>query len=149
MKSISEIIHTIKDNKIIPVVKLDSVEEAVPLAKALLNGGISIIEITFRTDSAAEGIKAIKATCPEMTVGAGTVINLDYAIKAQNAGAEFIVSPGFSEEVVDFCNTNGLLSIPGVITPTEIQMALEKDLYILKFFPASQFGGVPTNWPLY
>lgn len=136
------ILSKIYTTGIIPVVKLDSIEEAVPLAKALLAGGISVIEVTFRSESASEGIKAIKQQCPEMLVGAGTVINVTLAEKAIEAGAEFIVSPGFNPSVVTFCKTQKMIIIPGVSTPSDIEKALEMDISLLKFFPAEQSGGI-------
>ncbi len=138
----SELLDRIRDIGIIPVIKLNSVEQAVPLAKALINGGIPAAEVTFRTAAAAEGIKAIKEAYPEMLLGAGTVINKEYAQKAIDAGAEFIVAPGFNPEVIDFVMSKGVPMIPGVATPGEIEQALGRGLNVLKFFPAEAAGGV-------
>ena len=120
----SDLLNRVRDIGIIPVIKLNSVEQAVPLAKALIDGGIPAAEVTFRTEAAADGIKAIKEAYPEMLLGAGTVINKDYAKKAIDAGAEFIVSPGFNPEVVDFVLDNGVPMIPGVANPGQIEQAL-------------------------
>lgn len=138
----NEILKKIENTGIIPVVKLNSVEQALPLAKALLDGGINAAEVTFRTDAAAPAIKAIRESYPEMLVGAGTVINVELAKKAVDAGAQFIVSPGFNPHVVDFCNERNILVVPGVNSPSQIESALEKGLTILKFFPAEASGGV-------
>nr|MCR4713425.1 bifunctional 4-hydroxy-2-oxoglutarate aldolase/2-dehydro-3-deoxy-phosphogluconate aldolase [Treponemataceae bacterium] len=138
----SDLLDRIRDTGIIPVIKLTSVEQAVPLAKALLDGGIPAAEVTFRSAAAADGIKAIKEAYPEMLLGAGTVINKDFAKRAIDAGAEFIVSPGFNPEVIDFVLDKGVPMIPGVATPGEIEQALCKGLDVLKFFPAEAAGGV-------
>ena len=138
----SDLFDRIRDIGIIPVIKLTSVEQAVPLAKALLDGGIPAAEVTFRSGAAADGIKAIKKAYPEMLLGAGTVINKDFAQRAIDAGAEFIVSPGFNPEVIDFVLSKGVPMIPGVATPGEIEQALCKGLNVLKFFPAEAAGGV-------
>ncbi len=138
----NSLLERIRDIGIIPVIKLNSVEQAVPLAKALIAGGIPAAEVTFRTDAAAEGIRAIKAACPEMLLGAGTVINKEYALKAIDAGVEFIVSPGFNPEVIDFVLDKGIPMIPGIANPGQIEQALCKGLDVLKFFPAEAGGGV-------
>lgn len=138
----SDLLNRVRDIGIIPVIKLNSVEQAVPLAKALIDGGIPAAEVTFRTEAAADGIKAIKEAYPEMLLGAGTVINKDYAKKAIDAGAEFIVSPGFNPEVVDFVLDKGVPMIPGVANPGQIEQALCKGLDCLKLFPAETLGGV-------
>ena len=138
----SELLDRIRDTGIIPVIKLTSVEQAVPLAKALIDGGINAAEVTFRSDAAAEGIKAIKKAFPSMLLGAGTVINKEYAQRAIDAGAEFIVAPGFNPEVIDFVLSKGVPMIPGVATPGEIEQALCRGLDVLKFFPAEAAGGV-------
>lgn len=130
--------------KIVPVVVLDRVEDAVPLGKALVEGGLPIAEVTFRTDAAEASIRAMKAECPELLVGAGTVINRDMCERAIAAGAEFIVSPGFSDEVAQCAIEHGIPVLPGVCTPTEIMAALKYDLPVLKFFPASNYGGLAT-----
>ena len=127
---------------IVPVVVLDRVEDAVPLARALLKGGIDLMEITFRTECAAECISVISKEVPEMTVGAGTVISTDQTQRAVGNGAEFIVSPGLDEGVVAWAKEHGIPVVPGVVTPTEIMKAISMGLNVLKFFPADVFGGI-------
>lgn len=121
---------------------LDRAEDAVPTARALLAGGIDVMEITFRTAAAADAIRAVSAECPEMLVGAGTVITLDQCKLAVECGARFIVSPGYDEQLVAWCVDKGVAVTPGCVTPTEIMMALRHDLKVLKFFPANVYGGL-------
>lgn len=128
---------------VVPVVKIERAEEAVQLGRALLAGGLPCAEITFRTAAAEEAIRRISSSLPEIIVGAGTVLSVDQASRAISAGARFIVSPGFNPKVVDWCLENEMPVTPGVATPTEIEMALEKGLEILKFFPAEALGGIP------
>ncbi len=127
---------------IIPVVKIDRVEDAVPLAQALMAGGLPVAEITFRTEAAAQAISAIRQALPTMLVGAGTVLSSDQAQAAIAAGAQFLVSPGINPEVVRFTQAAGLPMIPGCATATEIEMALGLGLSVLKFFPAVPAGGL-------
>ena len=127
---------------IVPVVVLNRVEDAVPLAGALLKGGITFMEITFRTECAADCIEVISREVPDMTVGAGTVINVEQAKTAVASGAKFIVSPGFDEETVRWALDNDIPVIPGTVTPTEIMKAVGMGLRVLKFFPADVYGGI-------
>lgn len=127
---------------LVPVIKIDRPEDAVPLARALLEGGLGCAEITFRTAAAAEAIRQIAREVPELLVGAGTVLNVAQAQQAADAGAKFLVSPGFDPAVVDWSRERGVLMLPGVATPTEVQMALARGLRLLKFFPAEEAGGV-------
>lgn len=127
---------------VVPVVVLDKAEDAIPVAKAMLAGGVDTMEITFRTACAAEAIKAVAENCPEMLVGAGTVLNLKQAKIAVEMGAKFIVSPGYSEEVVSWCIENSISVVPGCVTPTEIMAALSHGLKMVKFFPANVYGGL-------
>ena len=129
---------------IIPVVSLDRVESAIPLAEALLNGGLPCAEVTFRTTAAEAAIRGISKAFPEILVGAGTVLTEEQIERAMAAGAKFIVSPGFSPMVVNFCQERHIPVFPGVCTPTDIQIALEAGLAMLKFFPADAFGGLKT-----
>lgn len=129
---------------VVPVVKIDRAEDAVPLGAALVEGGLPCAEITFRTAAAEESIKRLVAAYPDLLVGAGTVLTVDQAARAAAAGARFIVSPGFGARVVDWCLDQGILILPGVATPTDILLALEKGLSVLKFFPAEAYGGVAT-----
>jgi 2-dehydro-3-deoxyphosphogluconate aldolase / (4S)-4-hydroxy-2-oxoglutarate aldolase len=128
---------------IVPVVKIMDADDAVNLGKALLTGGLPIAEITFRTDAAEEAIKRLHTELPEILLGAGTVLTVDQVKKAVSAGAEFIVAPGFNPDVVDFCIANNIPVVPGVNSPTQIEMALKRDLRVLKFFPAEASGGLP------
>lgn len=127
---------------VVPVVVLDKAEDAVPTAKALLSGGVDVMEITFRTAAAADSIEAVSKECPEMLVGAGTVITLEQCKKAVALGAKFIVAPGYNEDVVSWCVENNIPITPGCATPTEIMAAMSHGLKILKFFPANIYGGL-------
>jgi 2-dehydro-3-deoxyphosphogluconate aldolase/(4S)-4-hydroxy-2-oxoglutarate aldolase len=129
---------------VVPVVKVERVEDAVALGEALLAGRLPCAEITFRTAAAEEAIHRMSTTLPEMMVGAGTVLTVGQADRAVDAGAQFIVSPGFNRKVVQWCLEKPIPIIPGVATPTEIDMALEEGLSVLKFFPAEALGGVRT-----
>ena len=128
---------------IIPVVCIENADDAVSLAGALLKGGISAAEVTFRTDAAEEAIKRMSQAFPEMVVGAGTVLTIEQAQRAVNAGSRFIVSPGFNPKVVKWCVENDVAVIPGCTTPSEIEQAIELGLDTVKFFPAEQSGGLP------
>ena len=136
------VIDKLKHAGIIPVVVIDDAKDAVPTAKAILAGGIDVMEITFRTATAAEAIKAVTGNCPDILVGAGTVITLEQCQKAVEMGAKFIVSPGFDEEVVNWCIDNGVAIIPGCVTPSEIMAAIKLGLNVVKFFPANVYGGL-------
>ena len=127
---------------IIPVVKINDAKKAVPLAKALAKGGLNAAEITFRTDAAEEAIQNIAKECPDMLVGAGTILTIEQAERALNAGAKFIVSPGFNPVVVQWCLDHGVTPLPGCTTPSEIEQALSLGLKVVKFFPAEQSGGL-------
>ena len=130
------------DAGIVPVVVLNNVEDAVPLAGALLRGGIRFMEITFRTECAAECISVISKEVPEIIVGAGTVLNVEQAKLAVKSGAKFIVSPGIDEETVRWAIENDIPVIPGAVTPTEIMKAISLGLKTVKFFPADVYGGI-------
>ena len=127
---------------VVPVVVLEKAEDAVPTAKAMLAGGVDAMEITFRTACAPEAIKAVAENCPEVLVGAGTVINLEQCKLAVSMGARFIVSPGYSEEIVSWCVENNIPVTPGCVTPTEIMAAVNHGLKVIKFFPANVYGGL-------
>lgn len=129
---------------LVPLAVLDDAESAVPLAKALHAGGVDTMEITFRTACAVDAIAAVKKELPGFIPGAGTVLTVGQAQDAVKAGADYIVTPGYDEEIVDWCLQNGVPVIPGCVTPTEVQAALKKGLTILKFFPAERYGGVKT-----
>lgn len=127
---------------IIPVVKIDDASKAVGLAGALIAGGIPVAEVTFRTSAAEEAITKMHKAYPDMIIGAGTVLSIENAEKAVKAGASFIVSPGFDEELVDWCLKRHTPICPGVATPTDIQKGVKAGLSVLKFFPAEASGGV-------
>ena len=127
---------------IIPVIALDDAGDAAPLAEALLNGGLSCAEVTFRTAAAEETIRKISEDYPEMLVGAGTVLTTEQADSAVAAGAKFIVSPGLNPVTVKYCQAKGVPVIPGIMTPSEIELALSLGLTEVKFFPAEAAGGV-------
>ena len=128
--------------RIVPVIVIDDPNDAVPLARALCDGGLPCAEITLRTPGALESLRRIAAELPEMFVGAGTVLTRSQAAEARDAGAKFAVAPGFNPDVVDTCQRVELPMFPGVATPTEIEMALGKGLSVLKFFPAEPMGGL-------
>lgn len=127
---------------LVPVIEIEHAERAVQLGQALLAGGLPCAEITFRTEAAEEAIRGITSALPQIIVGAGTVLSVEQARRAVSAGACFIVSPGFNPRVVDWCLEHEIAVTPGIATPTEIEMALDKGLSILKFFPAEALGGV-------
>lgn len=127
---------------IVPVVVLENAEDAVPAGRAMLAGGIGIMEITFRTAAAADSIRNVARECPDILVGAGTVITLEQCKLAVECGAKFIVAPGYDEEVVSWCCDHDIPVTPGCVTPTEIMMALKHGLKVLKFFPANVYGGL-------
>ena len=129
---------------IVPVVAINDADHAVDLAKALVEGGLPVAEITFRTAAAEESIRRIAAEVPELLLGAGTVLTTEQADKAIAAGAAFIVSPGFNPKTVAHCQDKGIPITPGICTPTDIEAALGMGLRVLKFFPAGSYGGIDT-----
>lgn len=126
---------------IIPVIVIEDAEDAVPLAEAILAGGIDVIEITFRTAAAADAIARIARACPQMLVGAGTVLTPEQADRAVDAGARFGLAPGLNPDVVKRFQARGGLFVPGVMTPSEIEQGLTLGCKLLKFFPAGAAGG--------
>ena len=127
---------------VIPVVVLNRAQDAKPLAKALCEGGLKCAEVTFRTDAAQESIRIMSKEYPDMMVGAGTVLTIEQVDRAVEAGAKFIVSPGFDPEIVDYCIAKDIPVVPGCITPSEVAQGVKRGLEVLKFFPAQQAGGV-------
>ena len=127
---------------IVPVVVLNKVSDAEPLAEALIKGGLPCAEVTFRTDAAEESIRAISKKFPDMFVGAGTVLTTEQVDRAIGAGAKFIVSPGLNPKVVEYCIKKGYPITPGIMTPTELEVALGFGLDLVKFFPAENAGGL-------
>lgn len=138
----TDVLGAIRTMRLVPVIVIDSADDAVPLAAALTDGGLPCAEVTFRTSKAAEAITRISNKFPSMLVGAGTVLTPQQASRALDAGAQFIVAPGFNPSVVDYCQERAVPVFPGVCTPTEIEMALSKGLKVLKFFPAEAAGGL-------
>lgn len=137
----TDIFSQMEETGLVPVIQIDSAEDAVPLARALLAGGVNIAEVTFRTEAAEGSIRRITLECPKMTVFAGTVLTLEQAKKALRAGAKAIVSPGYDDQIVDWCMKKNATVIPGVSTASEVQHAVKKGLSVLKFFPAEACGG--------
>ena len=138
------IYEQIRSHRIVPVVVLKDVNDAVPTMEALVNGGLPVAEVCFRTDAAKESIEILTKKYPDALIGAGTVINAKQCEEAIQAGAKFIVSPGLSANVNEVCVKHGVPYLPGVCTPTEVMAALELGITTLKFFPASNFGGLKT-----
>ncbi len=134
----------IAELKVVPVVVLEDAKDAAPLAKALCEGGLPCAEVTFRTAAAKDSIKAMTDAYPDMLVGAGTVLTTEQVDSAVEAGAKFIVSPGFDPEIVDYCLEKEIPVFPGCITPSEVAQAVKRRLRVVKFFPAEQFGGIAT-----
>jgi len=139
---VQSILKRIEEVRLVPVVVLNRLEDAIPNVGALTRGGLPVAEITFRTPCAADAIKLLSEKEPDILLGAGTVINAEQCRAAIACGAKFIVSPGLSESVAEVCRENDMLYIPGVATPTEIMKAIDLGLYVVKFFPASNYGGV-------
>ena len=142
LKQMTNIIDELSAYGVVPVVVIDRVEDAKPLAEALVKGGLKCAEVTFRTAAAADAIKIMTENFPEMLVGAGTVLSTKQVDDAIAAGAKFIVSPGFDPEVVDYCIEKGYPVLPGVATPSEAAWGIKRGLKVLKFFPAEQAGGL-------
>ncbi|MFA5985683.1 MAG: bifunctional 4-hydroxy-2-oxoglutarate aldolase/2-dehydro-3-deoxy-phosphogluconate aldolase [Methylococcaceae bacterium] len=138
--SIKDIMYT---SPVIPVMVINKLEHAVPLAHALVEGGLKVLEITMRTPIALAAIKQIKAQVPGAIVGAGTVINLTSLQDALDVGSEFLVSPGLTESLLDAALKSGVPLLPGVITPSEAMRLMEKGITEMKFFPAEAAGGIP------
>ena len=137
-----EVLERLARAGVVPVVVIEDAKDAVPTANAMVAGGIDVMEITFRTAAAPDAIEAVSKNCPDMLVGAGTVLNLEQCKPAVEKGAKFIVSPGFDPQVVSWCIENGIAVTPGCVTPTEITAAVNMGLKVVKFFPANVYGGL-------
>ena len=137
-----DVLSRLANAGVVPVVVIDDAKDAVPTANAMVAGGIDVMEITFRTAAAPDAIKAVAENCPDMLVGAGTILNLEQCKQAVQMGAKFIVSPGFDAQVVGWCIENGIAVTPGCVTPTEITAAVNMGLKVVKFFPANVYGGL-------
>ena len=138
------VLEEIRHYRLVPVVAINKIEDAIPTMEALVKGGLPVAEITYRTACAKDAIKLAVEKFPEALIGAGTVINADQAEEAISLGVKFIVSPGLSEEVAKVCKTHNVPYLPGCVTPTEIMEALELGINVIKFFPASNYGGLKT-----
>ena len=138
----NKVLEEISKIGIVPVIALDKVEDAEPLAKALVEGGLPCAEVTFRTDAAEESIRIMASKFPELLVGAGTVLTTDQVDRAVNAGAKFIVSPGLNPKVVKYCVDKGIPVTPGTANPSDVEVAIELGLEVVKFFPAEAAGGL-------
>lgn len=128
--------------KIVPVIAINHAQQALPLAKVLMENGLPCAEITFRTEAAQEAIRLMREAYPEMLIGAGTVLTTVQVDQAQQAGADFIVSPGLNPTTVKYCQQRGIAIVPGVNNPSLVEQAMELGLRTLKFFPAEASGGV-------
>lgn len=144
MSYLDEFYAQVEQIAIVPVVVIDDAAKAVPLARALVAGGLPSAEVTLRTAAALDAIRAMSAEVPEILVGAGTVLNVEQASAAAEAGARYIVSPGYDEALVEWCLEHEMPYIPAGITPTEVTYLVNKGFKVTKFFPASQFGGLAT-----
>lgn len=131
-------------HRLVPVAAIPNADQALGLAEALVEGGLPVLEITLRTDAALDAIRAASKVGPSLKLGAGTVVTKEQAAEAVDAGAQFIVSPGLNASVVEYCLKEGVPVLPGVCTPTEVEMARAFGLKTLKFFPAESFGGAKT-----
>ncbi|WP_409360938.1 bifunctional 4-hydroxy-2-oxoglutarate aldolase/2-dehydro-3-deoxy-phosphogluconate aldolase [Bartonella heixiaziensis] len=141
-QKIDHLLSLLQEQTVIPVLRIDDLQNAVPLARALVKGGLKTIEVTLRTKNALDAIKIITQELPELTVGAGTILNSAHYEQAERAGAKFIVSPGLSNELIDCAKNSEVPLLPGVVTPSECIKALEKGYSYLKFFPAEAAGGI-------
>ena len=137
-----DVLSRLASSIVVPVVVIEDAKDAVPTANAMAAGGVDVMEITLRTPAALDAIKAVAEHCPDVLVGAGTVLNLEQCKKAVEAGARFIVSPGIDAAVVSWCIENGIAVTPGCVTPTEITLAVNLGLRVVKFFPANVYGGL-------
>ena len=137
-----DVLESLKLAGLVPVVKIENLEDAVPLGEALLAGDLPVAEVTFRTDCAAEAIKTLAKKCPKLILGAGTVLTTEQVDIAIDSGAKYIVSPGFNPKVVEHCLKKGIVPTPGVTNPSLVEQAVAMGLKILKFFPAEQSGGL-------
>lgn len=138
----NDILNTISNLGIVPVIALENAKDASPLAKALCDGGLPCAEVTFRTDAAEESIRIMTRDFPDMLVGAGTVLTTDQVDRAVAAGAKFIVSPGLNPKIVRYCVDKGITITPGCTNPSDIEQAIECGLDVVKFFPAEASGGL-------
>lgn len=139
MKTIEQ---RLKEIKIVPVIAINSADQALPLAKVLMENGLPCAEVTFRTEAAVESIRLMREAYPEMLIGAGTVLTAAQVDQAIDAGVDFVVSPGFNPTTVKYCQQRNMPIIPGVNNPSLVEQAMEMGLKTLKFFPAEPSGGI-------
>jgi 2-dehydro-3-deoxyphosphogluconate aldolase/(4S)-4-hydroxy-2-oxoglutarate aldolase len=139
---LKSVVESFRKSRLIPVIVIDDPRHAVPLARALEEGGLPCAEITFRTPRALEALEKISTECPNVLVGAGTVLTPMQAADARRAGAKFVVAPGFGAAMVDYCLENGIPVFPGIATPTELEFGLCRGLSVMKLFPAESLGGI-------
>lgn len=138
-----DVLARIRQLRVVPILTIDDAKDAIGVADALADGGLSCLEVTFRTPAAAEAIRRIARERPALFLGAGTVLTIEQAALAKDAGARFVLAPGLNRKVVGWCQDHDLPIFPGICTPTDIEMALEQGLSVLKFFPAEPIGGLP------
>ncbi len=138
------VLEQIKHYRLVPVVAINKIEDAIPTMEALVNGGLPVAEITYRTACAKDAIKLAIEKFPNALIGAGTVINPEQAKEAISLGVKFVVSPGLSEEIAKICKDANVPYLPGCVTPTEIMKALSLGINVVKFFPAGNYGGLKT-----
>lgn len=138
------VLEQIKHYRLVPVVAINKIEDAIPTMEALVNGGLPVAEITYRTACAKNAIKLAIEKFPNALIGAGTVINSAQAKEAISLGVKFVVSPGLSEEIAEICKEANVPYLPGCVTPTEIMKALSLGINVIKFFPAGNYGGLKT-----
>jgi 2-dehydro-3-deoxyphosphogluconate aldolase/(4S)-4-hydroxy-2-oxoglutarate aldolase len=138
---VAQVVEALRAARVVPVITIGDAGHAVPLARALVDGGLPAIEITLRTPAGLDAVRAAATGVPEALVGAGTVLTPEAAEAAIDAGAQFVVSPGLVEPVVQACRRRGILALPGIATPSELLHALTLGCTILKLFPASVLGG--------
>jgi 2-dehydro-3-deoxyphosphogluconate aldolase/(4S)-4-hydroxy-2-oxoglutarate aldolase len=135
-------LERLEESYLIPVVVMDDAARAADTAKALVAGGIGVMEITLRTEAGLDSIEKAARACPDLLVGSGTVLSLEQCRQAVSRGAAFIVSPGFDPEIADYCQKNNIMVFPGCVTPTEITAAMKAGINVIKFFPANIYGGI-------
>ena len=138
-----QILEAIWKVRIVPVIAIDDPDKALPLVQAMAAGGLPCAEITFRTAQGEEAIRRVARQAPDILLGAGTVLTVEQVDRAMDAGAQFIVTPGFNPKVVDYCLKKGMPITPGCSTPSDMEQAIERGLEAVKFFPAGQSGGLP------
>ena len=136
------VVQTLGKFKIVPVATIEDKNYAISLGNTLVEAGLPVLEITFRSKAAVEAIKVLSKSLPDIFLGAGTVLKIEQAKYATDSGAQFIITPGFNPKIVDYCLENDIMIIPGLNTPTMVEWALDRSLKVAKFFPANVSGGI-------